>query len=173
MADMVDVRTPQFPLADYKEAAAAYPGLDAIALYNNNLIAQFAREYITAFDRGLSQHGLAMGRHVALNLINLEGDAGITPAHLADRLGVTRGAMTGLLQSLEAAGFVARESHRGDGRMVKFVITEQGKQKIQEYWPAHAKALCRFVNTLSKKEQKQLVALLSKLSARLQILSGA
>jgi DNA-binding MarR family transcriptional regulator len=167
---MVDVKTPQFPLSSYKEAAATYPGLDAVALYNNNVIAQFAREYIAAFDRGLSRYGLAMGRHVALNLINLGGPSGITPADLADRLGVTRGAMTGLLQSLEAEGLVARGPHKGDRRMVKLVITEKGRKKIEAYWPDHARSLCRFVNTLSKQEQKQLVSLLSKLSARMQVL---
>lgn len=160
----MEPRSPLTPLSVYKEAAAHTPGLDPIALYHNNAISQFARDYIAAQEKELGRYGLGMGRHIVLNLVNLAGEKGITPAELADRLGITRGAMTGLIDGLESAGFIVRENHPADRRMVRLVTTKKGQEKIAEYYPPHARTLCKFINTLTKAEQKQLVGLLNKLS---------
>jgi DNA-binding MarR family transcriptional regulator len=169
---MAEPRNPLIPLTAYKEAAARIPGLDAIALYNNNFVAQFARDYVSAQDKELSRYELGTGRHIALGIISLEGERGISPAELADRLGITRGAMTGLIDGLEKADLVRRDVHPGDRRMVKLFLTEVGAAKIAEYWPPHALTLCRFINTLTKTEQKQLVQLLAKLASGFKHLTG-
>lgn len=161
---MAEPRPPLFPLRAYKEAAAEFPGIDAVALYNNNALAQFARDYLTAQDKELAKYGMAMGRHITLGLLREAGERGIAPADLADRLGITRGAMTGLIDHLVRASFVKREDHPGDRRMSRIVITSEGLKKFDGYWSDHARTLCRFFNVLSKKEQKELHELTKKLA---------
>lgn len=161
-----------FSLSVYKEAASQYPGIDALALYHNNAISQFARDYIAAQEKELGRYGLGMGRHIVLNSVNLAGERGVTPAELADRLGITRGAMTGLIDGLEGAGFVVRKSDPDDRRMVRLVITKAGQEKIAEYYPPHARTVAKFINTLTKAEQKELMALLNKLAVGFKHLAG-
>src|SRR5690606_13496829 len=88
----------------------------------------------------------------------------ISPAELADMMGITRGAMTGLIDSLEREGMITREKHPDDRRMVKLLLTAKGRSKIDQYYPLHARRLSRFMNVLTKKEQKQLISLMNKLA---------
>lgn len=169
---MADLRSPLAPLSVYEEAAQHIPGLDALALHNNNILARFVRDYVAAQDKRLARYGLGIGRHIALGLINLQGDAGITAGELAERLGITRGTMTGLIDGLEEAGFVQRRSHRGDRRKVTLVSTAAGRKKLLSYWPSHARSLCEFMGVLSHSEQARVVELLGKLTDALGALSA-
>jgi len=51
----------------------------------------------------------------------LEREGPLTPSELAERLGVTPGAVTGMLGRLEATGHAHRERHAQDGRSVQVV----------------------------------------------------
>src|SRR5690606_18797427 len=105
------------------------------------------------------------GRHTCLGLLYSAGKEGVSPAERADRIGVTRGAMAGLIESLAGEGRISRADHPVDRRMVRLVITEDGRNKYEQYHPYHATSLSRFMNNLTKQEQKQLVQLLTKLSS--------
>lgn len=160
--------SPVSPLSGYKTLAKEFPdfpGIDPVAMYHNNIVSHFAREYVTVQEKELSKYGMGLGRHTCLGLIYWAGKEGISPAALADRMGVTRGAMTGLIDSLEREGWISRENHPSDRRMVRLVITDDGRKKYEQYHPHHATSLSKFMNTLTKQEQKQLVQLLRKLSS--------
>lgn len=57
---------------------------------------------------------------------HLAGDVEATPAALAESFRVTRGAMTNILQKLEARGLIAVEGDAADGRRKRVSITPEG-----------------------------------------------
>jgi DNA-binding MarR family transcriptional regulator len=71
----------------------------------------------TAFDEALAEH-------LGLNATDLRcfellvAEPGVTPSHLAERSGLTTGAVTGVLDRLEKAGYVERRPDPADRRSV-------------------------------------------------------
>src|SRR2546421_8445076 len=64
----------------------------------------------------------------------LESTGPSTAGQLADLTGLTTGAVTGMLNRLEEAGFVQRERDPNDGRRV-IVRLERGKDEMHEIGP--------------------------------------
>ena len=73
--------------------------------------------------RGALAHSLALNPTAldAMDWLMREGP--LTPGELAGRLGVTPGAVTGVLNRLESTGHAHRESDPADGRSVRVVPT--------------------------------------------------
>lgn len=61
-------------------------------------------------------------------LRTLRSTPAMTPAELAEQLGVARPTVSNLLRDLEGAGFVVRERSETDRRSVLLTITEQARQ---------------------------------------------
>ena len=85
------------------------------------------------------------------------------PGELASHLELSSGAMTSRLDRLEEAGFLRRLPDPTDRRGVVVELTDTGKQA----WDQAASVLGRreafFASALTKREQRQLNALLRKL----------
>lgn len=80
-------------------------------------------------------HGLTFPQLVALR--HLKRDGPMPMSELTDRLGVTRGALTGLVDRLEAAELVARQPSESDRRMIFLALTEKGLgvlARVREAW---------------------------------------
>lgn len=86
--------------------------------------------------RVLSRYDLSEGRLAAL--LAVSGDPGLTPAALAERLGVTRATVTGLVDGLERQGFVSRSSGERDRRTLTLRATEEGERAIDVLTPVYA-----------------------------------
>jgi DNA-binding MarR family transcriptional regulator len=61
-------------------------------------------------------------------LRTLRGSPALTPAELAERLGLARPTISNLLRDLEGAGFVTRARSEVDRRSVTLTITERARQ---------------------------------------------
>jgi len=59
-------------------------------------------------------------------VLQFPGPDGVRPGTLAERAGMSKQAMNQLLQSLEAAGYIARSAARDDGRTRMVRFTERG-----------------------------------------------
>ena len=83
---------------------------------------------------------------------------------LADRLILTASGVTRLLDGLEQAGYVDRESCASDRRVTYAVLTETGLAKLKEASSSHvADIRSYFESRFSSEELGQLVALLDRL----------
>lgn len=87
----------------------------------------------------LAQHGLTEGRFAVLLAISAQ--PGATPAELAERVGVRRATITGLLDGLAAAGFATRQSDAADRRSVRLRATPAGEALIATLRPQYAEWL--------------------------------
>lgn len=76
-------------------------------------------------ERGLAERGLTRSRASAIWELHRLGP--VTQRVLSDALRVTPRHVTGLLDALEAAGLVERQSHPSDRRATLVHLTEEGR----------------------------------------------
>jgi DNA-binding MarR family transcriptional regulator len=120
----------------------------------------------SALDKIFRRHGLTGPSFNVLMI--LEGAHGpLSPYEIGDRLLVTRGTVTGLLDTLEGQGLVRRTPHPRDRRMLLIETTAKSRAVLararRELFPAQTK----MVSALTPREQVSLLRLLERLTAHL------
>lgn len=109
----------------------------------------------------LARYGLSEGKFVLLYL--LQGTAkGLPPNELADRAGVTRSTVTGLLDGLERDGLIQRQAHPTDRRSLTVVLSDEGKALSSTVFEEHTSWLKTLFGTLDNDERGLLHGLLQK-----------
>ncbi|AZL04302.1 MarR family transcriptional regulator [Brevibacterium aurantiacum] len=83
----------------------------------------------------LARHGLSEGRFAVLLAVSERDDA--SPGWIAERLGVTRATVTGLLEGLVKSDFVVRMAAPGDRRSHNIKLTEAGVAVVKELVPVY------------------------------------
>ena len=125
----------------------------------------------TAIDRDcallLAPHGLSEGRFVLLFLLDAAPD-GLAPNTLAERAGVTRATVTGLLDGLEREQLIERHADANDRRALCIRLTRQGKRVAKTVFEQHGRWIAGLYGNLSAPERKQLAALLEKVAGNLE-----
>ena len=66
-------------------------------------------------------------------LFRLYRDGTMTMSDLSAQLGVTRGALTGLVDRLEENGLVARRPDHSDRRVIHLALTAEGRQAMADF----------------------------------------
>lgn len=129
------------------------------------MIAACRRLYgaIAALDDAVARRaGLSLNDLRALNLL----EAGpTTPRAVAEALGLTSGAVTGLLDRLEAAGLVARRPHPTDRRSVEVVGTERMFAELGPPYRAVAQALSALAEAYPPEEAEAAIRHLTDAAA--------
>jgi len=146
--------------------AERYPELDITAIQACIRLSRVASDLMDAFDANLARHGLSQGRFI-LMLMLLRNPEGLRPAELAERSGVTRATITGLLSGLEKEGLVLRREHAEDGRMSVVRLSAKGRQRLEGMLPNHYRRIASLMSELSAEERTQLMGLLDKVAAGL------
>lgn len=109
----------------------------------------------------LAPHGLSEGRFIVLFL--LHGAGGTLPPHeLAERAGVTRATISGLIDGLQREGLLQRRSDSEDGRRLQIVLTTQGKCLAETLFNQHTQWIGGLFSGLDAEEQQHLSRLLHK-----------
>ncbi|MBO0780775.1 MAG: MarR family transcriptional regulator [Ktedonobacteraceae bacterium] len=93
-------------------------------------------------------------------LVRVGSSKGITQQELADRLLVTKGNISQLLDRMERLGLLQR---RQDGRSKSLSLTDAGQKLYKEIVPLHEMMITQQFSVLSKEEVSQLLRLLRKL----------
>jgi DNA-binding MarR family transcriptional regulator len=119
-------------------------------------------EVFEAFRTLLSKHELSQGRFTVLMLLNRDPETPVNLADLADRSGVTRATMTGLIDTLERDGLVKREHSAGDRRMLLARLTDSGRTYLDNILPDYFRRVTLVMSQLSSDERKLLVSLMGK-----------
>lgn len=82
---------------------------------------------------------------------------------LAEKLLVTGGNVTYVMDRLEAMGLVTRERSGDDRRVVRAHLTSRGRATIEAVFPGHVEFIRDLVSSLNPDEQEALRELLKKL----------
>ena len=114
----------------------------------------------------LAPHGLSEGRFVLLFLLEAAPD-GLAPNALAERAGVTRATVTGLLDGLEHEGLIGRHAEPGDRRALRIGLTPKGRQVAAAVFDAHGRWIAQVFGNLSRAERELLARLVSQVAGNL------
>ncbi len=120
--------------------------------------------------RFLSVYDVSQGRFTVLMLLGMDcrdEERPATPATLADKAGVTRATMTGLIDTLEKDRLVVREPDANDRRTIHVRLTNAGHAVIEGMLPDYFQCVADILQPLSENERKQLVRLLQKIQSGL------
>lgn len=115
-----------------------------------------------AFARALQERGLSVAEWVALNQIHSTADP--TPARLADTMGMTRGAVSKVLDKLDGKEWIARTTSDQDSRVQLLSLTTAGRRLLPQLTAIADGNDERFFSALTKSEQATLRSLLRKLA---------
>lgn len=89
----------------------------------------------------------------------------LPPNEIADRLIMTRATVTGLIDSLERRGYVQRQPHPSDRRMLLVELTEAGRQVASIFRPIVHQQQKVWFEGLGEQEQQQFIDTLHQLQA--------
>ncbi len=88
-----------------------------------------SRSMETEFSRRLAPHGLTRMSYATLGAIVF--DKKTTPSAISDFLGLDRGAVTRLLDKLEAQSLIVRDRSKNDRRSVSLEVTPTGENLVR------------------------------------------
>jgi len=147
-----------------------YPDLDPTAMEAWIWMLKTMGDVWEAIDVHFGRHNISKGRFHVLMQLKRYQDRPLSPSELADKAGVTRATMTGLLDGLERDGFLKREQREQDRRGVVVRLTEKGTLFMEEMLPDHFRRIAKLMDGLSVQERKSFVTLLEKVQSGLPAL---
>jgi MarR family transcriptional regulator, organic hydroperoxide resistance regulator len=78
--------------------------------------------------------------------------------HLAAEANVTKGTLTGVVDTLERRGLVARERGQDDRRLVTVALTDEGRSVIAEVFPRFNAQEARVADMVGSRQRKAMTA---------------
>jgi DNA-binding MarR family transcriptional regulator len=93
---------------------------------------------------------------------------GLTMGELSDRLMVSNGNITGLVERLASEGLIARAPAPGDRRRSRVKLTPAGKRAFDAMTPTHERWIDDLLAGLTRTEMADLLGLLAKLKHSIQ-----
>jgi MarR family transcriptional regulator, 2-MHQ and catechol-resistance regulon repressor len=109
----------------------------------------------------LESEGVTMGQFAVLEALLHLGP--MCQHALAAKLLRSGGNMTLVVDNLQKQGWVRRERHEKDRRVVEIHLTPKGRRLITRIFPEHAQAIARVMSELTPAEQDELRRIARKL----------
>ena len=141
---------------------------DTVAQENRQamkLYVVLTRTYKALLDRdqrNIRSYGLNITEFGVLELLYSKGSHPIQ--QIGDKILITSGTMTYVVDKLEKKGLIVRRPCDKDRRIVHAELTEAGRSKMSGILPKHYQALAESFNGLNQAEQEQAIELLKKIS---------
>lgn len=145
--------------------ANSYPELDIASVETCLAFLNTTADVYAALDVHFARYNLSMGKFTLLMQLLQADKQELTPSECAERTGVTRATVTGLLDGLERDKLVIRQPYPADRRMLSVQLTDIGRNLLSQMLPDH---FCRTTNLmahLTEAEKKTLIELLAKVKA--------
>jgi DNA-binding MarR family transcriptional regulator len=155
------------------EASREFPDLDPSAAEVFLHLLRAGDEAFRIVDSDLAQYEISQGGFGVMMALwdcsrraRAEAEKPLTPAELAERTGVTRATITGVLDTLERAALVTRRPHPDDRRMMSVELTPKAENLLAAMLPEHFRQMSWLMSPLTERERKTFVALLGKVLGR-------
>lgn len=105
-------------------------------------------------------------------LSNLDASEGQTQQQLADTLGIHRNNMVGLIDNMEAAGWIRRHRSEQDRRAFNIRLTDTGRTLVARVQDTIAALEQTLTSDLTAEERTTMAALLQRVAATLDLVPG-
>jgi len=153
-----------------RDFAERYPNMNPSALKTCAELMRTGSDLMAAFETILGRSGLSQGRFLALIVMNRAPDEAVTPSTLAQKLGVTRATISGLLDGLQKEGLIERRAHPNDRRKVGVILTGGGRRILDSILPEYYRHFAKLTTYLDEGERQTLISLLKKVNQGLSSL---
>ena len=147
----------------FNRHALLYPEVDQQMMMTHIMMRKLSSRVDHAYEISMAKDGMSVQRFLAMVHLMSAPKYSLTPADLAMQCGVTRATMTGVVDTLEKAGFVERISNPDDRRSLTIKLLPAGRKKMEAFLPRHCRRVERMMNVLTRAEMKQLAHLMEKL----------
>jgi DNA-binding MarR family transcriptional regulator len=97
-------------------------------------------------------------------LLNLYRKGVCNATDIANMIGITSGAVTGMTDKLVSMGLITRERSDTDRRVVLFTITDKGKETIQRIRDRRFKRLTEIFRQISNDEIESTIGVFNKIT---------
>jgi DNA-binding MarR family transcriptional regulator len=167
-----------FPLRDlprYEELrlrATRYPAIEPSAVEAALMLFRVSTDGLLAFDTYLAGLKMTAGRMSVLTILNRTPQVPLSPSVLADRAGVTRATMTGLLDRLSRDRLVKRSLDRHDRRKATVALTAKGQAFLDKAMPGYYARIAAMMGGLTVAEQRALTDMLYRISDRISSINA-
>ena len=153
-----------------EQLAGTVPGLDRDAVSACVPLLYFYKEFDAALEQHYQAYGISRGRwQVLMALYKAPTNDGLTPAELADFTGVTRAAMTGIVDGLVDTGYVTRGDVGEDRRTYRVRLTPRATDFLASVLPDHLRRMQHLMHALTPAERDTFVDLIEKLRGRVSV----
>ncbi len=129
------------------------------AFQSMSVVTRIARMVLRATDEHCAKLGISQTKLAVLVYLSGEPEQYASPSALAKHCGVTRAAMTGLLDSLEQEGYVERDPDPTDRRALIVRLTATGQQFLDWVVPQDQYEFTELMTALEEPERKKLAEL--------------
>lgn len=145
---------------DIKMSTAAVTDRD-LSLKLWVVLARAYRAMAARARRDVERHGLAPSEFAALEALYHKGDLPV--GNVSERVLLTSGSMTHVVDKLERRGLLARRRCAEDQRITYLSITSAGRALMASIFPAHAEAIRQATAGLGPDDKRALIVLLKRL----------
>lgn len=137
-------------------------GGDALEVHLGYWLRRVSNHVSGAFARALQEKQTSVAEWVVMR--RLHDNPGMRPAELADGLGLTRGAVSKILDKLEERRWITRKTLKADKRGQQLSLTPSGLRVVPVLTEIADRNDARFFDCLNDKERATLERLLRKLT---------
>ncbi|MFW5730752.1 MAG: MarR family winged helix-turn-helix transcriptional regulator [Desulfonatronovibrionaceae bacterium] len=113
------------------------------------------------------EHGVVRGEPLTLSQMHtveiLSAQGALAMKELAEKMGITTGTLTVLVDRLEEAGMVERKPHETDRRSIRVQLTEKGRAHARDHHKLHNHLTRELTSDMSPEEMEALAGCLRKM----------
>ena len=144
-----------------------FPDIDHQSVRTCLYFMRVAKKATGVMSDHFARAGISPGKYsILMELVSLPPGNTLSPSELADRVGVTRPTVTGLIDGLKRQGFIKRNVDPQDRRKVVLMLTSKGRDFIDGLMPVQFRKMSAIFDGLSKPQQDELCGLLFEIESR-------
>ena len=122
-------------------------------------------ERFSSWEQGVVREtGLTLPQMHTLEILGSAGQ--LRMKELAEKMGITTGALTVMADRLVRAGLVVREPNENDRRSIMVRLTPEGERHFREHHKLHTELTCELLSGLEPDEAEALLRIIPKLNSR-------
>lgn len=111
--------------------------------------------------KDMKKYGLSPTQFTVLELLYHKGEVPLQ--QIGNKILMTSGSITYNIDKLEERGLIKRVPCNNDRRVVYALLTDEGRQLMDELFPVHAQSIQEMMSILTVQEKSTLIPLIKKL----------
>lgn len=138
-----------------------YPEMDASAVKAFLHLMRTGSDVLRAAEGMFARYGISQGRFCVLIVLHRSPFDAIGLSSLAEKVGVTRATVTGLVDNLEKDGFLERLPDPDDRRRMQVRMTDRGRSLMESILPDYYRRVSQLMADVDEESRARLAGILA------------